>query len=1022
MAADLPTSGSGEFFLKNVGTGTYLKGDSYWGTKAVVWDDPYAVVLTYLRDGVYTIKSQQNNGGENQYLTNTDDPFVDGAAADMTFTEVDTENHYYKIHNGTGYLYATQITEDGATLYKVMPGDVETDYAKWQIISRPELEAALDAATSSNPVDATFFIKDAGIDVKSVNANSWSKTDVDLGGGGNAGHSAESWNKASFNLSQTITGLPNGKYRATCHGYYRWNKSGSDNNNSEAVKAHSNGDEVLNAIFFAGSKETPLMSVAGDDEATSFCSTMNWTDNTPNSQWQAAACFTKGYYLNTIDDIVVTDGTLTIGVKKETQAGTDWAVFDEFKLYYLGEDLSIYQDAYTNAKTTAGAFTESSMFASDWSTLQAAISANTLDPKNATKSELITATNALTTANTAATAAVAKKTTYTTAVSLIDGGTNVDLTSLIVNPSFESGVEGWTNSGMVTQDNSSFGKTGSKYAECWQPNGTKSLTQTIGSLPAGVYMLSLRAKTRGVTSAKIFANADEFALIIEDKEHDYNVAFEIADKASVNIGFEGVGTGAGSSWLALDNFTLKYFKTTNDLTYTLATGKMGTDKAAAQSEAETTFLAGKTIANYNALTTAIIAAETSKANYDALKAAIDKAEAVKSANNFVTAAATTAFENEISTATSAWTNVTYTDAQATAEIKTLGIAVSGWRGNATGAAGTFMTSTWGKTNDNWWDAPYINTWSTEGDNDGSGFSVPFFEYYTDSDKNLNSNTFTAQLTGLANGIYNVEVWARVQRRSTDNFDADSKITMNVNGGDAVSLMNGSKKVHEGENTEMRLGRFTATGEVTDGTLTLTVNVETGSNVHWLSWRDVKYTKVADVITITSAGYATYCSENALDFSGTGITAYTATATDKTVTFHEVEDGKIAGSNGLLLKGAKGTYQVPVTVTDNNPSNALAGVLEDTSLGAGIFVLMNGAKGVGFYKTTTTFTVGAHTAYLPASAGSRMFIGFDNEEEVTGIREVNSSANKGAIYNMNGVRVEKAKKGLYIQNGKKYVVK
>ena len=176
------------------------------------------------------------------------------------------------------------------------------------------------------------------------------------------------------------------------------------------------------------------------------------------------------------------------------------------------------------------------------------------------------------------------------------------------------------------------------------------------------------------------------------------------------------------------------------------------------------------------------------------------------------------------------------------------------------------------------------------------------------------------------------------------------------------------------------------------------------------------------ITITSAGYATYCSENALDFSGTGIKAYTATVSSKTVTFHEVEGGKIAGNNGLLLKGEEGIYQVPVTVSTNNPSNDLAGVLEDTSLGAGIFVLMNGAKGVGFYKTTTTFTVGAHTAYLPASAGSRMFIGFDDEEEVTGIRELNSSANKGAIYNMNGVRVEKAKKGLYIQNGKKFVVK
>ena len=118
------------------------------------------------------------------------------------------------------------------------------------------------------------------------------------------------------------------------------------------------------------------------------------------------------------------------------------------------------------------------------------------------------------------------------------------------------------------------------------------------------------------------------------------------------------------------------------------------------------------------------------ANYTALKAAIDKAEAVKDANNFVTADATTALTDEISTANSAWTNVTYTDAQATSEIATLGSAVSGWHAIAIeGKAGAYLACAWGKISENWWDAPYINTWSTEGDKDGSDFSVPFFEWF-----------------------------------------------------------------------------------------------------------------------------------------------------------------------------------------------------------------------------------------------------------------------------------------------------
>ena len=85
-AATLPTSGSGEYVLRNVGTGTYLKGDSYWGTKAVVWDDPYILTISYTSGGKYRIKSQQNNGGEKQYITSGADPYTDGAAADLTFT------------------------------------------------------------------------------------------------------------------------------------------------------------------------------------------------------------------------------------------------------------------------------------------------------------------------------------------------------------------------------------------------------------------------------------------------------------------------------------------------------------------------------------------------------------------------------------------------------------------------------------------------------------------------------------------------------------------------------------------------------------------------------------------------------------------------------------------------------------------------------------------------------------------------------------------------------------------------
>ncbi len=186
-----------------------------------------------------------------------------------------------------------------------------------------------------------------------------------------------------------------------------------------------------------------------------------------------------------------------------------------------------------------------------------------------------------------------------------------------------------------------------------------------------------------------------------------------------------------------------------------------------------------------------------------------------------------------------------------------------------------------------------------------------------------------------------------------------------------------------------------------------------------------YKFVADeegaTVTITDAGYATYCSEKDLDFSNTGLTAYKAAIADTEVSFSEVK--QVPAGQGVLLKGAKGTYSVPVAANAAAlTGNALIGVTEQTTVNeSGIFVLLNGDSGVGFYKTTANaFTVGAHTAYIPALPNSsRDFIAVD---ETTAIKAVESQQQDGEIYNLAGQRVAKARKGLYIIGGKKVVIK
>lgn len=186
-----------------------------------------------------------------------------------------------------------------------------------------------------------------------------------------------------------------------------------------------------------------------------------------------------------------------------------------------------------------------------------------------------------------------------------------------------------------------------------------------------------------------------------------------------------------------------------------------------------------------------------------------------------------------------------------------------------------------------------------------------------------------------------------------------------------------------------------------------------------------YKFVADAedveVTVSAAGYATYCSTSDLDFSATGLTAYKATITGSEVKFTEVK--QVPAGQGVLLKGTEGTYSVPVVANAAAlTGNAFIGVTEVTpDVPAGIFVLMNGDKGVGFYKTTKTFKLSANTAYLPALAeGARSFIGLGEATGIDGIAA--EKMINGVVYNLQGQRVTKAQKGLYIMDGKKVLVK
>ena len=188
------------------------------------------------------------------------------------------------------------------------------------------------------------------------------------------------------------------------------------------------------------------------------------------------------------------------------------------------------------------------------------------------------------------------------------------------------------------------------------------------------------------------------------------------------------------------------------------------------------------------------------------------------------------------------------------------------------------------------------------------------------------------------------------------------------------------------------------------------------------------TKSVDV-TVSSAGYATLYYGEKLAVP-TGVTAYKAAVKDaSTITITPIEGTVIPANTGVILKADEGTYNFVVTdeAAGDVTGNILTGTTTATTkeaLGGTVFTLGQNSEGVVGLRNYTGTSIRAYSAYTTNVSASRAFYPF-SDDETTGINAVDTEAkeiNDGVYYNLNGQRVTTPRKGLYIVNGKKVMVK
>ena len=233
---------------------------------------------------------------------------------------------------------------------------------------------------------------------------------------------------------------------------------------------------------------------------------------------------------------------------------------------------------------------------------------------------------------------------------------------------------------------------------------------------------------------------------------------------------------------------------------------------------------------------------------------------------------------------------------------------------------------------------------------------------------------------------------------------------------------------------------TATVNDVDATAAIVNGVLTISSVSANTTVAITFARASATTAITLENdMQTYCPLDDVDFSNVeGLKAFTATGYDHgTLTVSRVLNAP-AGT-GLLLQGTAGvTYQVPYATQTGYYINLLHGLTQDTQVsptaGDQTNFLLGKKNGVTtFYRVAQTGTVSAGKAYLqlPTSVvgdltGSRV-MRIVADDETTGISEAlplndNGEMKNDNVYDLQGRRVTKPTRGLYIVNGRMVVIK
>ena len=1031
----------GVYYLRNTDPNyeyKYIARGGKWATRAYVEDYGLAINLT-LSDGKYALQLFDSE----QWLGDDGEVYTDCTGNRVRYFTAEKVSGGYKFKRDGDYYLAVWTNDKGEDIVvadakeggnlvgatNVWALETPAEYAAtcYARNAQKQVVAAATAAgltgiTTSAQLEAAFPSYKV-ITIPNVARQSQRNKHAEESEAG----------KAYTFFEETVTGLADGVYKLSFKGMQR-----------AASYARVDAAEGARGLIYAYANDakTQLVSVMEEGADNAYADSDYESARTgkhyPNSSTSTYVAFDEGLYNNEIY-VYVTGGTLNFGMKTPSRCPNNdqsWTVFGDFELTYffdLSTLVAAYETALANAKTTAAKTDK--MAASVRTALENTINAYDGKVDESSQDALETAIDALT---------AAKEKAETSIVSYA-----IIATGSLPNNS----TEGWakTNNGDLkinTWSNESNNDGGSgfdqPFIENWRWNGDGALGagklyyRLEGLEPGETYYVEMNARTRN--EANNNAPVDP-VFYVNTTTIDFTTVATLNQDKAIYYGIVGASATIG------DDGVLEF-------------GLVNTDACNYNWNAvkDVKFGEAAVAADYTALSDAITAAEAKTLGFEANEYApynnVAALEALAAAKAIDPTAGN--LKSDVQAATTALTGATWT--ANTAEVSAINLFATYDATNVDGSNRIYAPG-WGKAGGT--DA--YNTRFQQGASGNAGMAavdneLALFTKFSTTYGEEDGYTMPLKANTVYKLSFKYGAWG-------ENKEIVSHLAIADGNGTAVTISpasftraNNSGLANESTTAWFDYTGYFKTGDAGDYVLSLTKdnngeqrqivmgNIELKKAVAediTIDENDdytpeFKFANVELIRNIKANTWNTFVvpfditNDELKDIFGdyVAVAEFSESSTDPnavTVNFITMATPAITANTPVLLKlsNTGNTFEFDNKLIKTGEAKVAGTNVDFVGTYAPITVKADDyfISADKLYKSTGRTTIKGTRAYIDAKNASNVKLFIDDFE--TGIESLTpdpSPVGEGSLFNIAGQRVNKAQKGIYIQNGKKVLVK